>query len=331
MPATTIEEHVLNIVCSVFEAHSAVLFLPEDNKESCTITASFSLGDKLNENAEIVPGQGLVGWIIRNHKILCVPNFDHYKSKLGYYLDHEEESIKAFMGAPLSCGGAICIDSKYQYAFSEKDNRILQLFAELIAKLRVDSGKKDFFEDIPRYFADLSVLQDLPYRFKRWSELSANFLKTLVSATAFDYAAFASMEEPDKTYVLECETTPLLLQDGHPITLSMNNGVVGWVFKNEQPIFSEGFGETPAPIIFGRLPEMSDFKAVICLPIVVEKETRAVLCLAHRSPRHIDESMRSFVHLAVGQLTSFLENLFLRTKVNSLLPEADVHKKFGNK
>ena len=331
MPATTIEEHVLNIVCSVFEAHSAVLFLPEDNKESCTITASFSLGDKLNENAEIVPGQGLVGWIIRNHKILCVPNFDHYKSKLGYYLDHEEESIKAFMGAPLSCGGAICIDSKYQYAFSEKDNRILQLFAELIAKLRVDSGKKDFFEDIPRYFANLSVLQDLPYRFKRWSDFSNNFLQTLVSATGFDYAAFASVEVPDKSYVLECETTPILLHDGHPITLPMNNGVVGWVFKNEQPIFSEGLGDSPAPIIFGRIPEMSDFRAVICQPIMVEKETRAVLCLAHRAPRHIDESMRSFMQLAVGQLTAFLENLFLRTKVNALLPEADVHHKFAKK
>ncbi|MBQ7585724.1 MAG: GAF domain-containing protein, partial [Desulfovibrionaceae bacterium] len=85
MSATTIEEHILSIVCSVFEAYSAVLFLPEEDKESCTIAASFSLGDKINYEVEIFPGQGLVGWIIRNHEILCIPNFDHYQSKLGYY------------------------------------------------------------------------------------------------------------------------------------------------------------------------------------------------------------------------------------------------------
>ncbi|MBQ7585472.1 MAG: GAF domain-containing protein, partial [Desulfovibrionaceae bacterium] len=224
-----------------------------------------------------------------------------------------------------------CIDSKRQYAFSEKDNKILQLFAELIVKLRVDQGKEDFFTDIPRYFADLSVLQDLPYRFKRWSEFSAHFLETLVSATGFEYGAFASVEEPDKSYVIETETTPIMLQDGQPVSFPMNNGVVGWVFKNEQPLISEGMGDTPTPVIFGRVPEMNDFKAIICLPIVVEKGTRAVLCLAHRNPRHIDESMRSFVRLAVGQITAFLENLFLRTKVNSLLPKVDVHHNFAKK
>ena len=52
MRATTIEEHILSIVCSVFEAYSAVLFLPEDDKEVCTIRASFSLGPKLNHKAE---------------------------------------------------------------------------------------------------------------------------------------------------------------------------------------------------------------------------------------------------------------------------------------
>ena len=110
----------------------------------------------------------------------------------------------------------------------------------------------------------------------------------------------------------------------------MHNGVVGWVFKNEQPVIAEGFGEAPSPVIFGKVPEMNDFKAVMCLPIVVEKGTRAVLVLAHRSPRHVDESMHNFVRLAVGQLTAFLENLYLRMRITSLLPKASVHKTYSN-
>lgn len=329
MRAISIEEHILQIVCTVFEAYSAVLFLPEEDRETCVVAASFSLGRKIESSATIAPGQGLVGWIIRNHEILCIPNFDHYKSKLGYYTSHEEENIKAFMGAPLSCGGALCLDSKRQYAFSEKDNKVLQLFAELIAKFRAKSGEKDFLAEIPRYFADLSLLQDLPYRFKRWSEFSNHFLKTLVSATAFDYAAFASLEESEHTYVLESETEPIVLRDGQPLAFSMKNGVVGWVFKNEQPVIVEGFGDTSSTVIFGKIPEMADFKAVMCLPIIVEKGTRAVLILAHREPRKIDESLHSFVRLAVGQLTSFLENLYLRMRINSLLPKASVNNSYS--
>ena len=270
-----------------------------------------------------------MGWIVRNHQVLCVPNFDHYQSKLGYYRDREEESIKAFMGCPISCGGVLCLDSKRQYAFSEKDNKILQLFAELIARLRATSVEQVFLADIPRYFADLSVLQDLPFRYKRWSEYLRQFLQTVVSSTGFDYAAFASLETPNESYVVDAETTPMLLTDEMPLSLSLNVGVAGWVFKNEQPVISEGLEDASCPVIFGRTPDAVDFKAVMCMPVVVNKGTRAVLCLAHRESKHLDESLRSFVRLSVEQMSFFLENLYLKTRLRSLMPKVKVHEGFG--
>ena len=325
MNANSIEEHILSIVCSVFDAYSSVLFLPEEDSETCTLAAHYSLGGKVDLNAHIVPGQGLVGWIVRNHEVLCIPNFDHYQSNLGYYLDREEETIKAFMGCPLSCGGVLCLDSKRQYAFSEKDNKILQLFAELIARLRVKSGQQDFLADIPRYFADLAVLQDLPFRYKRWGEYLRQFLQTVVSATGFEYAAFASLENPGETYTVEAETSPMLLTDNMPLSLSMHSGVAGWVFKNDQSLFVEGLDDGPCPVIFGKMPDVVDFKAVMCLPIAVDKGTRAILCLAQREGRHFDESLRSFVRLAVEQMSFFLENLYLRTRLRQFLPKVKVH------
>ncbi|MCR4665846.1 MAG: GAF domain-containing protein [Desulfovibrio sp.] len=325
MHVTSIEEHILSIVCSVFDAYSAVLFLPEDDEETCTLQASFSLGQSVDRTARIAPGHGLVGWIVRNHQVLCVPNFDHYQSKLGYYLDREEESIKAFMGCPLSCGGVLCLDSKRQYAFSEKDNKILQLFAELVARLRAQKGEETFLADIPRYFADLGVLQDLPFRYKRWSEYVQQFLDTVRASTGFDYAAFAALDNPGESYAIEAETSQLLLCDGIPHSLSINEGVVGWVFKNEQAVICEGYEDAPYPVIFGKLPDIDEFKAVMCMPITVDRSTNAVLCLTQRSSRHIDESLRSFVNQAVQQMSFFLENLRLRTKLNSYLPKVQLH------
>ena len=98
MAANQLEKHVLSIVCSVFDAYSAVLFLPCENGEEHQLTAHFSLGDKIAADTQAEPGRGLVGWIIRNRQPLLVPNFDQRQSNLGYYRDGEEASIKAFMG-----------------------------------------------------------------------------------------------------------------------------------------------------------------------------------------------------------------------------------------
>ena len=312
------------IICTVFDAYSAVLFLPSTDDETCTLAASYSHGDGVDTSATVAPGQGLVGWIVRNRQLLCVPNFDHYQSRLGYYRDREEESIKAFMGCPLSCGGVLCLDSRRQYAFSEKDNRILQLFAELVAKLRVRYSQQSFLADIPRYFSQLSLLQDLPGRHQRWNEHLREYLQTVVQTSGFDYGAFASIENPGETYVVDAETTPLMLLKSASPTLSINHGIVGWVFRNDQQVVVEGSGsDTAGPGLFGREDEEM-FRTLMCMPISVDKVTQAVLCLASRKARRIDESLRTFVKLAVDQMAFYLENLYLRTRLRNLMPKVDL-------
>ena len=61
------------------------------------------------------------------------------------------------------------------------------------------------------------------------------------------------------------------------------------------------------------------------MPVMVNKSTRGVLCLAHTSPRQIDESLRSFVRQSVDHLALFLENLYLKMRLRTMLPRARVH------
>ena len=320
----SLEKHILNIICSVFDAYSAVLFLPDGDDGACCLRAASSLGDKISREAAIYPAKGLVGWIISNRQPFVVPNFDH-KSRLGYYTDDEESSIKAFMGCPVPTGGALCVDSKRQYSFSEKDSKVLQLFAEMISRLQASMGRQDMAGDIPRYFAELGIIQNLRFRYKRWPQFLRNYLRALIDATGFDYAAFASVETPGERYSVESESTRLLLADDAPLILPMGSGIVGWVFSSDQPVVSEGSEGGPAPVLFGKLPDMPDFHAAMCLPVSVNKSTRGVLCLAQTTPRLIDESLRSFVMQAVDHLALFLENLYLKARLRRLLPGARVH------
>lgn len=328
MKEISLEKHILGIICSVFDAYSAVLFLPAED-DSCRLSVFFSLGDTVVPNCVIKPGKGLVGWILRNRQPVLVSNFEQHNRGLGYYNDEEdEERIKAFMGCPLPSGGVLCVDSKRQYSFSEKDQKILQLFSELLNKNQAMQGEMSFSGDISRYFAELGIIQDLRFRYKRWSDYLKNFLQTMVEASGFEYAAFASVQTEGETFCVESESTPLLLQE-EPLVLPMTNGsILGWVFSNEQPVIAEDIEGAPASVLFGNLRDMPDFQAMMCFPIAVNKSTRGVICLAQSQPRQIDGDLRSFVQQAVEHLSLFLENLYLRTRLRSLMPQAQIHGDF---
>ena len=107
---------LLGVVCSVFEAYSAVLILPSgQQQDKHWIAAQFSLGNHVNLGGEVSPGQSLAGWVLRDQHPLLVNNVEQGKNTLGYYLNDEDMNIKAFMAAPLPGGkGVLCVDSKRQ-------------------------------------------------------------------------------------------------------------------------------------------------------------------------------------------------------------------------
>lgn len=312
------ENHVLSIVCSVFDAYSAVLFMPDEGGSRHFLAASFSLGDNIPEDTLIMPGKGLMGCIIQNRDGILLDNFDQGQSFLGYY-GAAEENIKAFMGTPVPGGGALGVDSKRQYSFSEKDQKILSLFAELLGRHNQEKEQASTGESA-RYFAELSVIQDLRFRFRRWPEFLSNFLRAVIRALRFDYCAFATLQEDRDVYCIEAESTPLLLTRGQPLCMPLGAGITGWVFRNEQPVFTEANASPTA--LFGKLEDLPDFPSVICMPVMVNKSCKGVLCIANTSPMPIDDAARSFVRLAVDHLSLFLENLYLRNKLRRYMPKA---------
>ncbi len=321
-----IQNQLLAIVCSVFDAYSATLYLPCENGNEYELVASFSLGDKSDFRKILLPGLGLAGWILRNNQPLVVANFDQHNSNLGYYLDEVDAKIKAFMGCPIPAGGVLCVDSKRQYSFSDKDNKILQMFADIARQQCGLGGNAALAGNIPEYFVNLGVIQGLRFQHKRWPIFLQNFLSTMASATKFKYCAFASIDSMGDSYNVEGESTPLLLQGNQHITIPLSNGIVGWILRDEsQPIFSEGFSESVAPSIFGKIEDFPTFRAVICMPVMVNKSVRGVLCLANPEPQVMDEALRSFVHQCVDNLALFLENLYLKSRLHQLLPKAFVH------
>jgi GAF domain-containing protein len=318
-------DRILAILCSVLDAHSAVLFLPDEVKTvgndlpAYSIAAAFSLGDKLNYACRIHEGRGLAGWILRDREPLLVSNFDQRKNNLGYYIDGEEQHIKAFVGCAIPGGGVLCVDSKRQYSFSEKDQKLLHLFADLVAQLRAESEGEETRRQTSRFYAALRTVYALRRTHSRWAEFLRHFLDLMTTMTGFSYGVLCTRDPDGERYSVEGESAVLLQKSGRATpSYPMTNGVVGWVFRNSAPVMSDGPGGVPDTPLVGRGQDIPQFQTVMAVPLVIQRKTRGVLCLAHGTPMRVDEPAKDFVRMAAEHLALFLENLYIKCRLRDL-------------
>ncbi|MDR2160529.1 MAG: GAF domain-containing protein [Desulfovibrio sp.] len=317
-------DRILGILCSVLDAYSAVLFLRTDSRksgeEALSMASSFSLGNKLNQRARIREGQGLVGWIFRTREPLLVSNFDQRQSYLGYYEDGEEQSVKAFMGCALASGnGVLCVDSKRQYSFSEKDQKLLHLFSGLLGQVQAETRGGREKEVAVSYYAALRSIYTLRRQYARWADFLRHFLNLMASATGFAYCVLCTRDPGGGSYSVEGENLPLLLKkDRSAPSFPLTHGMVGWVFRNASPVLSDGPDGAPDTPLLGMDQDLPHFPTVMVQPLLIQRKTRGVLCLAHDALVDIGEPTKDFVRMASEHLALFLENLYVKCLLRDL-------------
>lgn len=316
---------LLQLARDALAAHCAVLFLPEPDGRF-VLAASACEGSPATVPAAVAPGKGLVGWILRNRQPLVVNNFDPLHSRLGYYEEKEEGNIAAFMGFPLPGGGALCVDCLEPREFNRREQRVLQRLALLLNAGEETTEKQREVGDAAHYFEQMEPLCEISARRPHWKAYLASFLQLTAETTGFDYVCFASLPEGSSLYTIEGESAPLLLEGETPARLPLSSGVVGWVFRNEGlPFYAEGLDGSPAAPLFGKSAAVPDFQSAVCLPVTMNQATCGVLCFAGLEPRSMPEEMRAFVRIAARSLGRHLELLYLRHRVQTLLPRAQIH------
>lgn len=224
---------LLALVRTTFDAHSAVLFLP-DQSGNYTVALSSTDNEPSVQEVTIAPGKGLVGWILRHKQPVIVNNLDMRHTFLGYYDENDEGAISAFMGCHIPEGGALCVDSVRPRAYTEEDQLLLHRFARHLARQVHSAGLACDAEDLRRYFTRLEQLSELSAQNPHWRDYLGAFLRLMAESTEFEYVAFATAQEGGSTYTVEGENTPLLItEDGMPELPLTSGGLVSWVFRNE--------------------------------------------------------------------------------------------------
>ncbi len=318
-------DRLLALLCSVLDAYSAVLFFPtgqgeaQENREHF-VAASFSLGNKVDLDTNVVEGRGIVGWILRHKEPLLVANFDKHKNFLGYYKDGEESTIKAFMGCPLRDGmGALCLDSKRQYSFSEKDQKILYLFADLVSQMQRDYLEQNRWALGVKYFSALKAVYFLRQSHKRWTEFLRHFFDLILSVTGFSYVTLCTLDPGYETFSVEAESSPLLWKNGEcPPSMPLTSGLVGWVFRNGCEVVTGGEDGAPDTQLVGKPYDTTSFQSMMAMPLVIQKRTRGVLCLCSEVPQKNCDLTKDFVRMGTDHVALFLENLYVKSRLRDM-------------
>ncbi|WP_446423827.1 GAF domain-containing protein [Mailhella sp.] len=315
MTVKTPIESILALAASVFDAYSVVLFeAPREGRSQ--IIAAYTQGDHIDQDAVIAPGRGIVGWILRNSAPLVMNSLESSQTSLGYYQEDWLPEIGSFLGCPLPEGGVLCVDSLRRHAFPQEKQNLIAVFAEIVAQVLTMDGQNGGSDSGGAFLLALDRLAELRRRYSGWKNYIARLLGILVENSGFEYAAFSSRPEGSPKYIVEGESPQLLLKDGKPMELSVHSGIVGWVFRNEEPLYNDGrAGSTP---LYGKMDGVPEFGAAVCVPVIMDKTACGVLCLASGEKKPIPEELRAFMRLAADDLGQMLEALSLRYRMRTM-------------
>ena len=318
MPRNEILINILSIVCNVFEAHTVVLYLA-DPEHGYSISTFFSLGDEVKPVGSPLQKKSLSGLVVSKNEPLFINNMDRKgDTTLGYYNSKEDSKVKAFMGTPLEQSmGTICLDSKRSYSFSTKDLKILSQFGKMITSTLSCIRSADAEGKRNDYFMTLKLLHDLRKRQPKWDIFLDSLLGMTAGASGYSNTFLTVIDQQGTSFFIEGENQAVL-QKGDPksIIFPLGSGIVGWVYKNHEPVFIDESGPGQGcSSLLGAAVTTQEFFSVICLPLVFQKKTRGVLVLANQDPMLITEDLKDFLFMVSEYLTQFLENLFLKSRL----------------
>ncbi|MFZ5761141.1 MAG: GAF domain-containing protein, partial [Thermodesulfobacteriota bacterium] len=124
------------------ESYTTVLFLPDEKEEDILrIKAFYSLGKNIKEDCLVRRGEGFVGWVFREQKSVLVSHFDKRDAAILKFYDREEK-IKSLLISPLPHkAGALYVDSKKSYIFTDEKEKILNQMGKIIVSMLDDENE----------------------------------------------------------------------------------------------------------------------------------------------------------------------------------------------
>jgi two-component system cell cycle response regulator len=202
---------VLELLKETLHPYTAALYWSEGSGGSDSGVEGFRLREIISEDEGIYPdksirpGEGLLGLVIQQKKILNLSLQRNLDQNIPYY-HHRGVSIRSLAAAPVMegerCMGLLVVDSKEQGAFRGEDEKALERFAEqvrevydhalLFQKARIEARK----------FKGLTELSHLLNTTLDMNEILDIILRATAPILNYDLAAISLWDEDGQNQVI---------------------------------------------------------------------------------------------------------------------------------
>ncbi len=226
-------KELIQLISNVTESFTTALFLFNPAKNILNLRAYHSLSLHIDPDTHLQVGDSLIGWVAKNQTPVNIARFDRDTRNLKLYL--RDEKIKSFLAVPVGEAGVLCIDSKRNYVFTEKDQKILQDFALLVLHI-LQAQNMSTQEKQQRFI--LEFYNQIDSLSKEEQDLNDYYQKALSLCRLFSRTdtAFLALvpKKRDRYKVVASDGT--LKGPLKKTFLPIEMGLTGWVIREEKPL-----------------------------------------------------------------------------------------------
>jgi signal transduction protein with GAF and PtsI domain len=298
-------QELIELVSNVTEAFTTALFLIDFRQNKLKLRGYHSLSLHIDSDTTLQIGDSIIGWVAKNQRAVNISQFDRDTRNLKLYL--RDEKIKSFLAVPVGEVGVLCIDSKRNYVFTEKDQKILQAFATLVLQVlqAQNIGHKERHQhQILDFFNQINALS------KEKQDLALYYQKALNHCRLFTGTDMGFLvlvpQKGDRYKIVASEGT--LTAPLRKTILSIDMGLTGWVIRENRPLVRRSMKpRTHKSYIFFPEDPCIHFQSYIGIPLCFFGKLYGVLNLVgHRENHWPEEDIQALQSAGQAIITSIL-------------------------
>jgi signal transduction protein with GAF and PtsI domain len=298
-------QELIQLISNVTEAFTTALFLIDSQQNKLRLQGYHSLSLHIDPETCLQIGDSLIGWVAKNQKAVNISQFDRDTRNLKLYL--RDEKIKSFLAVPVGELGVLCIDSKRNYVFTEKDQKILQTFADLVLQIlqaQFTSRKERSQGKTLEFFNQINALSHGKQELAGYYQKALNLCR-LFTGTDMAFLILVP-QKGDRYKVVAAEGT--LTAPLKKSVLAIDMGLTGWVIRENRPLVRRSMKpRTHKSYVFFPEDPCVHFQSYMGIPLSFFGKLYGIINLVgHRENNWPDETVQAVQSAGQTIITSVL-------------------------
>jgi signal transduction protein with GAF and PtsI domain len=280
-------KELIHLISNVTEAFTTALFLIDSRQNKLKLKGYHSLSLHIDPETSLAIGDSIIGWVAKNQRPVNISQFDRDTRNLKLYL--RDEKIKSFLAVPVGELGVLCIDSKRNYLYTDKDQKILQNFALLV--LQVLQAQRIAYKEgqqrrILEFFNHINIISMERQELKDYYQKVLNRCRLF---TATDAAFLALVPQKGDRYKIAASDGTLTAPLKKTI-LSVDMGLTGWVIRENRSLVRRSMKpRTHKSYVFFPDDPCMHFQSYIGIPLCFFGKLYGVMNLVGHRENHWEE------------------------------------------